>query len=67
MRYFFSQLDDVLQSIIITDDSVEKIMAVFSKHMELANSPDENARKKSDLLMGNSFIRELLDGSGAVS
>ncbi|RUS81795.1 hypothetical protein EGW08_010432 [Elysia chlorotica] len=38
-------------------------MSIFSKHMELANSPDKNHRQKSDLLMGNSFIRELLDGT----
>ncbi|GFS05393.1 phosphotransferase [Elysia marginata] len=57
------KLDAVLEPIVLTNDAVEKIMAIFSKHMDLANSPDENHRKKSDLLMGNSFIRELLDGS----
>lgn len=57
------KLNAVLEPIVLTDDDVNKIMAIFSRHMELANSPDENHRKKSDLLMGNSFIRELLDGS----
>ncbi|GFN85707.1 phosphotransferase [Plakobranchus ocellatus] len=57
------KLDAVLQPITLSDDAVRNIIDIFSKHMELANNPDENTRKKSDLLMGNSFIRDLLDGT----
>nr|QZU27268.1 HK-1 [Onchidium reevesii] len=58
-----SKLDAVLRPITLTDDILQKMMSAFREQMQLASSPDENVRKKSDHLMMNTFVRELLDGT----
>uniref|UniRef100_A0A0B7B350 Phosphotransferase n=2 Tax=Arion vulgaris TaxID=1028688 RepID=A0A0B7B350_9EUPU len=57
------KLDAVLGPITITEDILSQIMAAFREQMLLASSTDENVRKRSDHLMMNTFIRELLDGT----
>ncbi|XP_059162251.1 hexokinase-1-like [Physella acuta] len=59
----WSKLEQVLKPLSLTDEILEKLMNEFKEQMHLANSPDENIRKKSDLLMMNTFIRILLDGT----
>ncbi|CAG5136120.1 unnamed protein product [Candidula unifasciata] len=57
------KLDAILGPLTLTNEILTRIMAAFREQMLLASSTDENARKKSDHLMMNTFIRELLDGT----
>lgn len=59
----WEKINVVLDPLTLTDEILEKHMAVFREQMQLANSPDENIRKKSNLLMMNTFLRMLLDGT----
>ncbi|XP_059162255.1 hexokinase-1-like [Physella acuta] len=58
----WSKLEQVLKPLSLTDEILEKLMHEFKEQMHLANSSDENIRKKSDLMLGG-FIRRLHNGT----
>ncbi|KAK7108299.1 hexokinase type 2-like [Littorina saxatilis] len=53
----------VLKDLVLNADDVAKIMKVFTSQMDLANGTDEGKRKQSDLLMDNTHVRCLMDGT----
>ena len=63
---FYDQVGEVLKELVITSDGIKKIMEIFTQQMDLANSSDEAKRKQSDLLMENTHVRYLMDGTGKI-
>ncbi|XP_076444897.1 hexokinase-4-like [Babylonia areolata] len=53
----------VLKELVLKAADITKIMEVFTRQMDLANSADEKKRKKSDLLMEITHVRLLMDGT----
>ncbi|KAL4232598.1 hypothetical protein ACF0H5_007288 [Mactra antiquata] len=54
---------ECLQPIIFDENHVKQMLTTFEEQIKLANSIDENDRKKTDLFWENTFVRRLLDGS----
>ena len=63
-RAICSQVAGVLKELVLSADGVTKIMEIFTAQMDLANSAEETKRKQSDLLMENTHVRLLMDGTG---
>lgn len=59
-----TQVSELLADLVFTADDVERLMKVFGQQMDLANSADQAARQTSDLLMENTHVRHLMDGTG---
>ncbi|KAK7494495.1 hypothetical protein BaRGS_00014148 [Batillaria attramentaria] len=57
------KIASILSELVLTSDGVERIMEIFTHQMDLANSADETKRKQSDLLMENTHVRSLMDGT----
>ncbi|KAL8560166.1 hypothetical protein ACOMHN_021661 [Nucella lapillus] len=53
----------VLKELVLKAENISKIMEIFTSQMDLANSADEAKRKQSDLLMENTHVRMLMDGT----
>nr|KAG5704964.1 hypothetical protein BaRGS_022806 [Batillaria attramentaria] len=60
---FNTKIASILSELVLTSDGVERIMEIFTHQMDLANSADETKRKQSDLLMENTHVRTLMDGT----
>ena len=66
-RHAFShvvQLAAVLSELVLTEQDMERVVAVFTQQMDMANSSNPDTRSQSDHLMENTHIRQLLDGTG---
>ena len=63
-RSVCSKIAGVLKELVLSADGVTKIMEIFTSQMDLANSGAETKRKQSDLLMENTHVRLLMDGTG---
>ncbi|KAK7108300.1 hexokinase-4-like [Littorina saxatilis] len=57
------KLAKVLSELVLTADDIERIIAVFTQQMDMANSAKPDIRSKSDHLMENTHIRQLMDGT----
>jgi hypothetical protein len=49
---------------LLSDEQVERIMTTLDKEMTDGLSQDPDRRKLTPLIMENTFIRSLLDGTG---
>lgn len=61
---FFFQIGSVLKELVITSQDIQQIKDVFTQQMNMANSANPDVRSKSDMLMENTHIRQLMDGTG---
>ncbi|KAK3098513.1 hypothetical protein FSP39_020231, partial [Pinctada imbricata] len=57
-------IEEVLNSLILTEDTINKIMSIFEEQISYANSKDEETRKKSNLLWECTYVTWLLSGKG---
>lgn len=57
------KLGSVLSELILTSADIACIIDVFTHNMDMANSADPSVRTKSDHLMENTHIRQLMDGT----
>ncbi|KAK3098225.1 hypothetical protein FSP39_017388, partial [Pinctada imbricata] len=55
-------IEEVLNSLVLTEDAINKIMSTFEKQISYANSKDEETRKKSDLFWECTYVTGLLSG-----
>ena len=58
------KVEEVLNSLVLTDDVIHRIMSTFEEQIEYANSKDEESRKKSNLFWECTFVTGLLNGKG---
>ncbi|KAJ8314657.1 hypothetical protein KUTeg_006807 [Tegillarca granosa] len=56
------KIEAVLQEYILSDDAIQKIIDAFEEQARLANSEDENERKKSDLFWECTYITKFITG-----
>ena len=56
-----------LDGVVFDADKIKQMRDTFEAQIKLANSTDEEDRKKTDLFWENTFVRRLLDGTGNYS
>ncbi|KAK7494494.1 hypothetical protein BaRGS_00014147 [Batillaria attramentaria] len=57
------KLAAVLSEMVLTSADIHRIIDVFTQNMDMANSSDPSVRAKSDHLMENTHVRQLMDGT----
>lgn len=55
-----------MNSCVLDDATIKKIMDVFEDQINLANTLDPEKRKKSNLLWECTYVRNLLTGKGEI-
>lgn len=58
-----SQVCDVLQDLIFTEEHMQKLMTTFEQQINYANSPNETDQNKSDLWWGYTYVSGVLEGN----
>ncbi|KAL3882227.1 hypothetical protein ACJMK2_028591 [Sinanodonta woodiana] len=57
------KVDEILSCLLIDDVKIQSFITTFEDQIKLANSPDENLRKQTNLFWENTYVRRLLDGN----
>ncbi|XP_045195352.2 hexokinase type 2-like [Mercenaria mercenaria] len=56
-------VEKCLSPVVFDSVKLERMIKTFEDEIKLANSTDENLRKKTDLFWENTYVRRLLDGT----
>ena len=57
-------MENILNSCVLDDATIKKIMDVFEDQVRLANTLDPEKRKQSNLLWECTYVQHLLTGQG---